>query len=212
MGSQALSHTKVSRQDWLDAALGTLISRGVEHVKILTLAQQLGVSRSSFYWYFADRGELVDALLAHWQDTNTKALIEHASAPAATVTEAFCNIFLCFITPGRFDTQLDFAIREWARRSEAIHAVLRASDEKRIDALRDTFRHFGYAPQESLVRARTFYYMQIGYNDSALAEPVEDRLALTRAYIHCFTGQYPSDAEVEALNAQVRRLASQGAP
>lgn len=42
-------NTKVTREQWLDLALQTLISHGVEDVLILALAQKLGVSRSSFY-------------------------------------------------------------------------------------------------------------------------------------------------------------------
>ncbi|MEM7669398.1 MAG: TetR/AcrR family transcriptional regulator, partial [Pseudomonadota bacterium] len=48
-------NTKVSREDWLSHAMEILIDRGVDHVKVLTVGDRLGVSRSSFYWYFKNR-------------------------------------------------------------------------------------------------------------------------------------------------------------
>ncbi|MCB1313688.1 MAG: TetR/AcrR family transcriptional regulator, partial [Sedimentitalea sp.] len=68
-------NVKVTREDWLAVALDALVSDGVEQVKVLALAERLDVSRSSFYWYFKSRQDLLDALLRHWQTTNTAAII-----------------------------------------------------------------------------------------------------------------------------------------
>ena len=83
-----IGNVKVTRQDWLNAARAVLKQNGVEAVKVADLAGQLQVSRSSFYWYFKDRTDLLNALLQHWQDTNTAAMEAQANAPAATITEA----------------------------------------------------------------------------------------------------------------------------
>ena len=44
-----VGNVKVTRQDWLNAALDVLVNNGEEQIKILTLAERLDVSRSSFY-------------------------------------------------------------------------------------------------------------------------------------------------------------------
>ena len=54
-----LRHTKATREDWLQTALGLLITKGEEAVRIQTIGAKLGVSRSSFYWYFNDRQDLL---------------------------------------------------------------------------------------------------------------------------------------------------------
>ena len=66
---------KVTREDWIATAMGVLIHDGVDQVKILNLAQKMGVSRSSFYWYFGSRQDLLEALLAAWQAKNTAAMV-----------------------------------------------------------------------------------------------------------------------------------------
>ena len=55
-------HTKVTRLDWILAARAVLLEAGVEQVKIKVLAETLGVSRASFYWYFTNRTDLLNAL------------------------------------------------------------------------------------------------------------------------------------------------------
>jgi len=46
-------------------ALDTLISEGVENVKILLLSAKLETARSSFYWHFENREDLLDTLLEY---------------------------------------------------------------------------------------------------------------------------------------------------
>lgn len=199
-------NVKVTREDWLQIALSALIKDGVEGVKIQPLGSALGVSRSSFYWYFKSRQDLLDALLDHWQATNTSALVDMASAPSETITEAVGNVFRCVINPGLFDTRLDFAIRDWARRSDHVRAVLHQSDTRRLAALQDMFERFDYPHLEAVARARILYYMQIGYDDAQLGEPMEARNTLMPAYLIGFTGQHPKPEEVAALRSYAETL------
>ena len=201
-----VGNIKVTRQDWLNAAMDVLISDGVDQVKILALASRMGVSRSSFYWYFKDRQGLLDALLEEWQGTNTAALVRAAAAPADTITQAVGNVFLGFLDANAFNTALDFAVRDWARRSGEVKCVLDHSDARRLQALASMFARFGYDPTDAQTRARVLYYMQIGYNDADLREPLEDRLRQMAPYLHAFTGQTPSEQEIAALHRAVRAL------
>jgi len=193
-GSQP--HTKATAEDWVNAALKVLIRDGVNQVKILKLADELEVSRSSFYWYFKDRSALLDALLAAWQTSNTGAIVAASEEPAETITAAVSNILAAMIDDRRFDNALDFAVRDWARRDADIKRVLDASDARRVGAITATFERFGYPEIEALTRARVLYYMQIGYTDADLREPMESRAALTEPYLISFTGQIPTPDEV----------------
>ena len=107
---ELVGNIKATREDWLQLAKDVLVRDGIEGVKIKPLGETLDVSRSSFYWYFQSRQDLLDALLQHWQSTNTTALIEMAGRPANTITEAVGNVFRCVINPKLFDPRLDFAI------------------------------------------------------------------------------------------------------
>lgn len=188
-----VGNVKVTREDWLNVALDVLVSDGVEQVKVLNIAERLGVSRSSFYWYFKSRQDLLDSLLRQWEETNTAILIHHARMPSKTIGEATLNFFRCFIDPSLFNTGLDFAIREWARRSGKVRRILDRSDMTRIEAIRGMFLRHGYADGEANIRARILYYMQIGYNVADLNETLEERISLAPLYVLGFTGMELGD-------------------
>ncbi len=201
---------RVTREDWLNLALDTLISDGVEQVKVLSLREKLGVSRSSFYWYFKSRQELLDALLQHWQDTNTLALVKQANSPAASITEAVCNIFKCTVDPSLFDNALDFAIRDWARRSGKVRHILDQSDETRLAALTAMFERFSYETADAQTRARVLYYMQIGYEEADLNEPLGQRMLLVPNYLKVFTGRDAKQSEIDSFTEYAEAMNAVG--
>eukprot|EP01035_Chromulina_nebulosa_P047914 gene47914-64986_t len=54
---------KSTKEDWLALAIRTLVSDGIDHVKIQVIAKELNVSRSSFYWFFESLQDLHNQLL-----------------------------------------------------------------------------------------------------------------------------------------------------
>jgi AcrR family transcriptional regulator len=194
-------NVKATRGDWLDLALTVLALEGVDHVTVLNLSERLGVSRSSFYWYFKNRDELLGTLLDRWDKLNTRSIVAQAEAPATTVNEAVCNVFRCWVNSAIFSARLDFAVREWARRSVRVRKALDHSDRVRTQAVKALFVRFGYEDEDAFVRARVLYYMQIGYYALDLREPIETRLDLTPHYLKAFTGVEPNPAEIDAFRA-----------
>src|SRR5688572_7347716 len=47
----------LSRETWVNAAYKTLAERGIDNVKILNLADYLGVTRGNFYWRLQSRDD-----------------------------------------------------------------------------------------------------------------------------------------------------------
>jgi AcrR family transcriptional regulator len=195
--SAKTSPVRTTREDWLRTAMDTLISDGVEKVKVLTIAQKLNSSRSSFYWFFKSRKDLLDQLLEAWKSKNTQPLVERAERPAGTITEAVLNIFECWADEELFDTRLDFAVREWARRSGSVRKALDKADGERLEAVSKMFVRHGYDAHEAVIRARTLYFMQVGYFALDLQEPIEARLLYTQQYLLCLTGKTGSKEEIE---------------
>lgn len=184
-------HTKVTRNDWLNIARDILVNDGVGEVKILKMAAHLGVSRSSFYWYFKNRKDLLNALLDEWAQRNTARIVAHCERPARNATEALCNFFQCFVNPAIFDTRLDFAVREWARRDKALRARIDAADEERMQAIKAMYRRHGYDGTDADARGRILYFMQLGYHALKENEPMEERMSRMYPYMRGFLGHEP---------------------
>jgi AcrR family transcriptional regulator len=192
-----------SREVWLAAAREAFLDSGIEAVKIQPLASRLGLSRTSFYWFFADRDAVLQALLDDWDETNTKRLIQASEAFAETITEAALNVIGVFLPGGGFEPKLDLAIRGWAHQSDAVAATVNAADDLRLCAIRAMFERFGYPADEGDVRARTMYLVQIGYISMQVQEDLSLRLTRIPNYVKTFTGQSASVRELDRFHARV---------
>lgn len=202
----ALPHTKATREDWLAAARATLISSGVEKVKIAALSTQLGVARSSFYWYFANRQELLDALLEFWRNKNTAPIVERAERSAPTITQAVLNVFECWSDVNLFDPKLDFAIREWARRDPVVRELLDEADSARLEALVEMHHRFGQSNPDALVLARVHYHSQIGLYALGAEPSMKTRRERLPAYLRAFTGEDPTSQELSDFQAWIENV------
>lgn len=190
---------RTTKEDWINIALSTLINEGIEQVKILTLANKLNCARSSFYWYFRNRSELLRSLLNHWADTNTQILIDAANQPANTITSALAKLYDGWLQEEHFNTALDFAIRDWARRDDKVKRAVQENDLTLIAAITKMFQTHNFAPNEADVRARMVYFTQIGYDTLDHGESWEVRASRARLYLFCMTGVEPSEEEVRFL-------------
>jgi AcrR family transcriptional regulator len=189
---------------WLDAAYDLLVEGGVEAVKVMPLAERLGLSRTSFYWHFADREALLAGLIARWEAKNTANLIARCEAPAATITEAMLNLIDCWVDPALFDSRLEFAMRTWSLTDEGVAKAMAAADATRLAALTALFLRFGYDATEADTRARTLYLTQVGYIALRSQESFEVRMGRIPAYVLTFCGVPPSEAEIAAFLARHR--------
>jgi AcrR family transcriptional regulator len=187
---------------WLEAAYDALLEGGVDAVKILPLAKRLKLSRTSFYWFFRDREELLAALIARWRDKNTGNLIRQAEAYAESIAEATLNVFDCWLDRNLFDAKFEFAIRSWALQSEEILNEVQAADNARLAALGRMFERFGHEPVAADVRARTLYLVQIGYISMQTEEDLDLRLKRIPEYVAIFTGTAPEPREMDRFLAR----------
>ena len=197
---------KVTREDWLSAARDVLVSQGVEQIKVLSLANQLNVARSSFYWYFEDRADILAALLEEWENRNTRGIVEKCASPADNISQAACHFFECFIDPALFDQGLDFAVREWSRRDDAVRAKIDTADQTRISALIEMFQRHGYSDYDADTRARIIYFMQLGYHALNVDEPMDLRMSRLDGYVKGFTGKEPDMASLSEFKAMAVRF------
>lgn len=202
MNIQNSSRVPTSEQAWLAAAYDELTQTGVEAVKIMTLAKRLKVSRTSFYWHFKDREELLEAMIRHWEDKNTGNLVARTEAYAATISEAIFNLFDCWLDADLFDSALDLAIRNWARNDAALQLRLDRADARREAAMAAMLERFGYSADTALVRARTMIYTQIGYISMQIQQPEDRRIARMPDYIEVFTGQRPDQTDIDRFMAR----------
>lgn len=195
----------LTRGDWLELALDTLVSDGIDRVKIQIMAKQLGVARSSFYWHFESTDALHAAMLDEWLQKNTGPIIERSMRPAANINLALISVFECWLDEKLFNPTLDIAVRLWGRRSDLVHSVVTQADTMRVDALSKMFLRYGFPQKEAVVRARVIYFTQIGQYTLDSIEAPDVRFSYGPEYIHVFTGQMPTSSQQAELFDRVKQ-------
>lgn len=179
---------RLGREDWISAARAALVKGGVASVKIDRLAADLAVTRGSFYWHFKSRAELLDALLASWQRTNSEPFLRVLSE--ATDADRQLHDFIeVWLKASEFDPNYDSAVRDWARASPQVAQLVRETDDSRIGVLRSIFATMGCDEEEAEVRARVTYYHQVGYYALRIVEPISLRRALFPTYFKALAGR-----------------------
>jgi AcrR family transcriptional regulator len=191
-----------SAEGWLQAAYDSLVESGVEAVRIQPLAKKLNLSRTSFYWFFKDRDELLAALIERWRAKNTGNLVGQADAYAESIAEAILNVFDCWLNPALFDSQFEFAVRSWALQEPKVAEEVDIADKARLAALSGMFERFGFDGVSADVRARAAYLTQIGYISMNTREDALTRMQRIPEYVKIFTGQLPQPRELERFYAR----------
>lgn len=193
-----------SSEAWLTAAQEALLESGVDSVRIQLLAKKLNLSRTSFYWFFKDREELLAGLLSLWREKNTGNFVKQANAYAETLVEGLLNVSDCWFDTALFDSKFEFAVRSWALQSPDVQKDVQTADDLRLAALSSLFRRFGHSAISADVRARTVYLTQIGYISMQTSEDMALRLERMPAYMEVFSGLVPQKREMDRFLARHR--------
>ena len=185
---------RLSADDWVKVALETLVTDGIGAVKVLPLAKKLGVTRGSFYWHFENRGALLARLLEVWEETNSGTIIA-AAAREGGIIERYIALMRCWLSMERFDPHLEVAVRHWGRSNPELWERLRAADERRIKAFVAMLSPEVPDPTMALNRARTMYYLQMGWYELEVEVPMENRIESCTYYFEIYVGRAPTAQE-----------------
>lgn len=153
--------TRTPREKWIDAGLGALAAGGPDAVRVEVLAKKLGVTKGGFYGFFADRDALLEEMLDTWERESTVEVLDRVERaggdPKARATNAGRLTF-----SGDRLLPVDLAVRDWARRDEAVAERLRRVDNGRMGLLRDMIGASCQDADEVEARALLAFCLAIG--------------------------------------------------
>jgi AcrR family transcriptional regulator len=176
--ARARSRTRLSREDWIQAALQALADGGAPAVAVERLAARLGTTKGSFYWHFKDREELLVEALATWEREATDALIEDVQQIADPVE----RLQRLMIAATELEEEEHPDVRLLPSASDpAVAEVVKRVQRKRLDFLARAFRDAGFPPAESRLRARLAYSLYLGWYGQRLVEDSERATPRERA-------------------------------
>lgn len=154
--------SKKSQQDWIDGAVAALGQGGVEAVRIEPLAQQLGVSKGSFYHHFKNRRALLLAVLDQWEKLGTNAIIDAVDSASEDPAQRLHALVRLSCSPSAVGDSIESSIRAWAQNDDLAKEAAARVDRRRIGYVSEILSAAGLDPERAARRARLLYRVVIG--------------------------------------------------
>jgi len=154
--------TRTPRNRWIEEGLRALATGGPDAVRVEALAQALGVTKGGFYGHFTDRNALLEEMLDSWERMSTDEVLQRVERTGGDVRArlrlAGTLTFSSELLP------IDLAIRDWARRDQAVAGRLRRVDNRRMDYLRQLFGAICADEDEVEARSTLAFSLMIGHH------------------------------------------------
>lgn len=170
---------------WIEAATEVLVDQGIDHVRIDALAQQLGITRGSFYWHFRDREDLLRRVLQAWRERTTGQLTERLERAHDNPQQQLRDV-ISLPHRGRAAAKaarIELAIRAWARRDDMARDAVDEADASRIRYHRQIFQALGFPPAEAALRAHVLYSCEVAESVLHRQGSGTDERALRREFL-----------------------------
>ena len=169
--------TRTPRERWIEQGLQALAAGGPDAVRVEALAKELGVTKGGFYGSFADRDALLEAVLDTWERESTDDVLDRVEREGGDPRTRIERAGVLTFSDDRL-LPIDLAVRDWARRDEAVAVRLRRVDNRRMALLREMIGTFCPDPDE--VEARSLLAFCVAIGEHFLAADHGDR---TRAEV-----------------------------
>ena len=165
--AQPRSRIRLSREDWIAAALQAIADEGPSGVAIERLAARLRTTKGSFYWHFEDREELITEALATWEREDTDAPIVELKETGDPIE----RLRIATVMATEYEEAENPDVRLLPSASDpVVGEVVKRVQRKRLDFLAQTFHEAGFPPAESRLRARLAYSLALGWHHQQLVE------------------------------------------
>jgi len=152
--------TRLSAEDWAQAALDLIAEQGVSAVAVEPLARRLGVTKGSFYWHFPSRDALLQAALERWESVEQESVfgsLEAVPDPRERLRKLF-QLVGHEVKPHIIYSELLKALDH-----PAVQPVIDRVSQRRLEYLVASFRQAGLVRQDAIHRARLTYAAYVGF-------------------------------------------------
>ncbi len=165
---------RLTVDDWTERALALVMDEGVGAIKINRLCRDLGVTKGSFYWHFADLDALLAAIAGRWAAETRQILSGLAELEGLPPLERIRAMALRLIDDRSWSVER--ALREWAKGDAVVAAVIVESDQYVFELVQAALLELGHTEQDARLRAGLLVYAGIGFahGQASLPQPTED--------------------------------------
>jgi AcrR family transcriptional regulator len=156
---QDATRQRLDATAWIRAALDLMAEAGLAAVAVEPLARRLGTTKGSFYWHFPNRDALVIAVLDHWRDIATQAVIDLLEATPDPLDRL--RRLAVITNRSAWEDRLEYAILS-AADDPLVRPSVEAVNTERLAYVVRIFRDLGYPKAIAERRAAIVLHAYVG--------------------------------------------------
>jgi AcrR family transcriptional regulator len=181
---KASGRRRLTRDDWITAALGAIADGGLAAVGVEPLATRLGATKGSFYWHFENRDALLEAAIRRWEKETTTDVAADITAAHDAPASQFRRLVASVIERAEQD-RVGPALLASATHPAVAPALERVT-ATRLNLIATVLRRLGFPPAEARRRALLAYSAYLGHGQLAHSTPrvLPTTTAGRRAYLN----------------------------
>src|SRR5690242_19186651 len=181
---KASGQRRLTRDDWITAALAAIADGGLAAVGVEPLAARLGATKGSFYWHFENRDALLEAAISRWEQETTTDVVAEITAARDAPASQFRRLVAGVIEHSEQDRVGPALLASAAH--PAVAPVLERVTAARLDLITVVFRRLGFTEAQARRRALLAYSSYLGHGQLAHSTP--GVLPATRAGRRAYLG------------------------
>jgi len=171
--------SRLTREDWIDAAWAALSEGSIDTVKVDRLAKRLNVTRGSFYWHFKNREDLIEAVVDRWiQRLGRTTAVHHLLDAEKPAPDRLWDVFEYVIRTVTGPQSVFLRIA--SQRDRGLRARMEQEDGGRVQGYVQLFLEMGLSANAAQDFADAYYVIVMSEFLRQGALPVDDRLAIAR--------------------------------
>lgn len=160
---------RLTRDDWITAALAAIADGGLAAVGVEPLAARLGATKGSFYWHFENRDALLEAAISRWEQETTIDVVTEITTARDAPASQFRRLVANVIERAEQDRVGPALLASAAH--PAVAPALERITAARLDLITVVFRRLGFPQAQARRRALLAYSSYLGHGQLAHSTP-----------------------------------------
>jgi AcrR family transcriptional regulator len=166
---RASGQRRLTRDDWITAALAAIADGGLAAVGVEPLAARLGATKGSFYWHFTNRDALLEAAIRRWEKETTTDVAAQVTAARDAPASQFRRLVVSVIERAEQDG-VGLALLASAAHP-AVAPALEQVTATRLGLIATVLRRLGFPAADARRRALLAYSAYLGHGQLAHSTP-----------------------------------------
>jgi AcrR family transcriptional regulator len=150
-----------TEEQWIETGMAYFAKGGAKALVVEKIAAELGTSKSSFYWYFSNRGVYLQRIVEEWTARSTTQVMELSVQAPKAEEQLQSMLRQMFSVTGKGDFL--FYLRKLALQEPSYASVLQRIEQARMGHAKELFIRRGFPDERASHLSWMLYHYYLGW-------------------------------------------------